>query len=167
MENQHFILPIGRLENVEVDVAGVNTYTEFEVIDIMGDKDPYPALLGIDWAYENYDVIDLKKELMIFEAEGKRVIQPLDPYQGPRFTEPVDDRDEPGVLDQLYTLTVGKREDYINPTTGRFVSWKSIQSLETGSEVVWNASQQGGYELNTRRSSTIGWINLIGAEVSD
>ena len=52
---------MGRLEDVEVDVAGVKTYTDFEVIDIMGDKNPYPTLLGIDWAFENYAVIDLKK----------------------------------------------------------------------------------------------------------
>ena len=67
MANQYYILPIGRLEGVEVDIAGVKTYIDFEVIDIMGDKDPYPALLGIDWAFENYAIIDLKKELMIFE----------------------------------------------------------------------------------------------------
>ena len=67
MVNQYCIALIGRLEGVKVDIAGVNTYTDFEVIDIMGDKDPYPALLGIDWAFENYAIIDLKKELMIFE----------------------------------------------------------------------------------------------------
>jgi len=54
------------LEVVEVDVAVLRTYTEFEVIDIMGDKDPYPTLLGIDWEYENYAIIDLKKDFMIF-----------------------------------------------------------------------------------------------------
>lgn len=48
MENQYYILPIGKLENVEVGVAGVKTHTKFEVIDIMRDKDPYPTLLGID-----------------------------------------------------------------------------------------------------------------------
>lgn len=48
MENQYYIIPIGRFEDVEVDVGGVKTYTKFEVIDIMGDKDPYPTLLGID-----------------------------------------------------------------------------------------------------------------------
>lgn len=57
----------------------------------MGDKDPYPTLLGIDWAYENYAIIDLKKELIIFEVEGMQVIQPLDPYQGPRFIETVNE----------------------------------------------------------------------------
>ena len=39
----------------------------------MGDKDPYPALLDIDWAFENYAIIDLKKELMIFEDGEVRV----------------------------------------------------------------------------------------------
>jgi hypothetical protein len=53
------------------------------VIEIIGQKDHYPALLGIDWAYKNYVVIDLKKESMIFESDDMKVTQPLDPYQGP------------------------------------------------------------------------------------
>lgn len=48
MENQYCGLPIGRSNNVEFDVAGVKMHIEFEVIDIMGDKDPYAMLLGID-----------------------------------------------------------------------------------------------------------------------
>ncbi|WP_160144215.1 retropepsin-like aspartic protease, partial [Parafrankia sp. Ea1.12] len=64
MANQYCILEVGRLEDVEIDLAGVKTYADFEVIEIMGDKDPYPALLGIDWAYENYGIIYLKKETM-------------------------------------------------------------------------------------------------------
>jgi len=53
---------------MEIDVAGVKTVVDFEVIEIMGDKDPYPTLLGIDWAYDNYAVINLKKDTMNFEA---------------------------------------------------------------------------------------------------
>jgi hypothetical protein len=68
MENQYCIFPVGRMENVEIDVAGVKTTTDFEVIEIMGDKDPYPSLLRIDWAYENYAIIDLKRDTMTFEA---------------------------------------------------------------------------------------------------
>jgi hypothetical protein len=70
MANQYYIFPIGRLENVEIDVAGVETVVDFEVIKIMGDKDPYPALLGIYWDYENYAMIDLKKDTMTFEVDG-------------------------------------------------------------------------------------------------
>jgi hypothetical protein len=69
MANQYCIFPIGRLENVEIDVVGVKIVADFEVIEIMGDKDPYPTLLGIDWAYENYVMIDLKKDTMTFEAD--------------------------------------------------------------------------------------------------
>jgi hypothetical protein len=88
MANQYRIFPIGILESVEIDVAGMNTVANFEVIEIMGDKDPYLALLGIDWAYDNYAIIDLKKETMTFEADGIMVVQPLDPCIGPRYTEP-------------------------------------------------------------------------------
>jgi len=68
----------------------------------MGDKDPYLELLGIDKAFENYAIIDIKRETMTFEVEGVRVIQPFGPYQGSRFNDPMDDREEPELLDQLY-----------------------------------------------------------------
>jgi len=54
MANQYRIFPIGRLENVEVYLASVKTTADFEVIEIMDEKDPYPTLLGIDWAFYNY-----------------------------------------------------------------------------------------------------------------
>jgi hypothetical protein len=99
MENQYCIFPIGRLDNVEIDVAGVKTITDFEVIEIMGDKYPYPALLGIDWAHENYVVIDLKKDTMTFEVDGIKVVQPLNLYVGPIYTDPTDKNMEGEDLD--------------------------------------------------------------------
>jgi hypothetical protein len=84
MANQYCIFPIGRLENVEIDVARVKTVAYFEVIEIMGDKEPYPTLLGIDWAYENYAVIDLKKDTMTFEVDEIKLFRPLDAYVGPQ-----------------------------------------------------------------------------------
>jgi hypothetical protein len=107
---------------VEIDVAGVKIMAKFEVIEIMGDKDPYPMLYGIDWAYENYAVIDLKKDTMTFEAKGIKVVQPLDLYVGPRYTEPTNNNMEGEDLDQLYTVTAGTRNDYINPTVNGSVS---------------------------------------------
>jgi hypothetical protein len=70
----------------------------------MGDKDPYPSLLGIDWAYENYAIINLKRNIMTFEADGINLVQPLDPYLGPRYTEPVENNMELYALDQLCTI---------------------------------------------------------------
>jgi hypothetical protein len=62
--------------------------------------------LGINWGYENYTIIDLKKEIMTFEVDGMKVTQPLDPYQGPRYIDPAEENMEQDVLDHLYTLTI-------------------------------------------------------------
>jgi hypothetical protein len=44
-----------------VKIEGVKTKVDFEVMEIMDDFDPYPALLGIDWAFDNNVVLNLKK----------------------------------------------------------------------------------------------------------
>lgn len=66
MENQYCILPIGRLEDIEYDITRVKKYADFEVIDIIGDKDPYLNLLSIDSDFEKHAIIDLKQETMNF-----------------------------------------------------------------------------------------------------
>jgi hypothetical protein len=66
MANQYCIYLVGRLQNVEVYLAGAKKMEYFEVTKIMGEKDPYPSLLGIDWAYENFTVIYLEKEITTF-----------------------------------------------------------------------------------------------------
>ena len=48
LANQEKVLPIGRLSQVQVDIKGLCTFTNFEVINIVDDTNPYPALLGID-----------------------------------------------------------------------------------------------------------------------
>jgi hypothetical protein len=63
---------------------------------------------------------------MTFEAEGIKVVQPLDPYVGPRYIEPTYNNMEGEDLDQLYTVTTGTRYNYINPTADGSVSWRSI-----------------------------------------
>jgi len=100
---------------VEIDVVVVKAATDFEVIEIMGDKDPCPAMIGIDWAYEKYVIIDLKRYSMTFEADGIKVLQPLDPCLGPRYIEPMEHNMESDVLDQLYMIIEGERPDYKIP----------------------------------------------------
>jgi hypothetical protein len=53
LENQHRVLPIGRLKGVIVDLDGVRTKADFKVIDIVDNTTPYPTLLGLDWAFDN------------------------------------------------------------------------------------------------------------------
>ena len=54
-------MPLGRFPNISVDIDGVCTVADFEVIEIIDDSNPYPALLGIEWAMANATIINLKK----------------------------------------------------------------------------------------------------------
>ena len=67
LANQSKVLPIGRLSQVHVEVEGLRTYVNFEVIDIVNDTNPYPTLLGIDWAIGNQTIINFKKMILPFE----------------------------------------------------------------------------------------------------
>ena len=79
-------MPLGRFLIVPIDIDGVSTLADFEVIEIIDDNNPYPSLLGIEWEMANAAVINLKKRQMTFEGKDLRVIVPLDPSQGARYT---------------------------------------------------------------------------------
>ena len=83
------VLPIGRLSQVPVDIEGLCTFIDFEVINIVDDKNPYPTLLGIDWAIDNQTIINFKKRVLSFENDEVRVVSPIDPLEGQRYVEPV------------------------------------------------------------------------------
>jgi hypothetical protein len=55
---------------MEVDLEGVKTYANFEVIEILDDKDPYLALFGMDWAFDNDANLNLRQRWMSFERVG-------------------------------------------------------------------------------------------------
>ena len=89
LANQQRVSPLGQLPQVPVDIDGVRTFANFEVIEIIGDSQPYLALLSIDWVIGSKAVIDLKRRQMTFEDAQIQVIAPLDPHQGPRYIEPI------------------------------------------------------------------------------
>lgn len=43
---------MGRLQGVTIDIKGASMVADFEVIEIVDDSNPYPVLLGIDWAID-------------------------------------------------------------------------------------------------------------------
>jgi hypothetical protein len=67
LTNQYRVLPIGRLKGVTIDLDGVCTKTNFEVIEIVDDTTPYPTLFGLDWAFDNQAIMNLKTRKMTFE----------------------------------------------------------------------------------------------------
>ena len=78
---------MGRLSNVPIEIDGVWSLVDFELIEIIDDSNPFPALLGIHWAFDNLAMINLKKKQMTFEGHNIRIITPLDPYMSPCYTE--------------------------------------------------------------------------------
>ena len=96
---------MGRLQGVTVDIEGTSTQTDFEVIEIVDDSNPYPMLLGIDWATDMNGVINLKKRKMILEKKYLKVVVPLDPVEGARYTEPVHNDGSDDELDCIYKIT--------------------------------------------------------------
>ena len=70
MANQQKILLMGRLQGITVDIEGAIVLADLEVIEIIDDNNPYPTLLGIDWATNMNGVINLKKCKMIFEKKS-------------------------------------------------------------------------------------------------
>jgi hypothetical protein len=64
---------------VTIDLDGVCTQSDFEVIEIVDGTTPYPSLLGLDWAFDNQAIINLKTRKMKFESGEYRFIVPVDP----------------------------------------------------------------------------------------
>jgi hypothetical protein len=73
------VIPIGRSKGIPMDLYGVCTMAYFEVIDIVDNTTPYPALLELDWEFDNEVIINLKTRKMIFESGEYKFVTPLDP----------------------------------------------------------------------------------------
>lgn len=123
MENQQNMFHLGRLPGVTKDNEGVRTTTDFEVIEIIVDSNLYPALLGIDQAFDNMAIINLKKRQMIFEGNNMGVLSPLDPSKGLRYIELVKEEYCAADIDNIYQMTV-KEQECVNPTAEGKLSWE-------------------------------------------
>lgn len=53
LANQQKNIPFGRLKKVNIDIDGVCSVADSEVIEIVDDNNPYPALLVLDWEFYN------------------------------------------------------------------------------------------------------------------
>ena len=101
------------MSQVLVDIEGLHTFTDFEVINIVDDMNPYPVLLGIDWAIYNHTIINFKKRILSFEDEEMRVVSPIDPLEGQRYVEPVNSEGHGDYTDHIYNISTLKY-DYVN-----------------------------------------------------
>ena len=110
----------------------MHTFAEFEVINIVDDTNPYPKLLGIDWAIDSQTIINFKKRILSFEDNEMRVVSPIDPLEGQRYVDPVYNDEQGDYLYQIYNVT-SMQENYINPTADGNLGWKSASSYTSNS----------------------------------
>jgi hypothetical protein len=129
-----------------MNMDGVLSVEDFEVIEIVDENQPYPVLMGLEWDYDNHVIINLKRREMIFEVGDLKFIAPLDPTKGKRYLEPARGNG----IDNLSNMTVWM-DDYVNPTANGALSWRSISSCTSDSEEGLNHSHQRMHEVSTRR----------------
>ena len=116
-----------------MDIDGVRSLEDFEVIEIIDDSNPFLALLGIDWDSENLAVINMKKKQMAFEDHNIIIITPLDPSIGPRYTKSIRVEEEAKEIVDFYKLKLNW-DDYINPTAYGTLNWCYASSCTSDSE---------------------------------
>jgi hypothetical protein len=133
ISNQYRIYLIARLQQVEVNIDGVKTKADFEVIEIMDDSDRYIDLLGIDRAFDYNVVLNLKQQNMSFETNTLRLIVPLDPNEGNRYNDLVNEDAESSIIKKIYNITRCK-QDYVSPIVDNEPSWRCVHSYDTDLE---------------------------------
>jgi hypothetical protein len=128
-----------------MNIDGVRIMADFEVIVIIDDSQPYLALMGLDWAFDNQTIINFKMREMIFEVGNLKFTAPLDPSKGKRYTETTRGND----IGNLYNMTTCM-EDYVDPTMDGAMSWRSISSCTSDSEASLEDWQKRMHEVLTR-----------------
>ena len=107
----------------------MNTYVDFDVIEVVDGEGYYPTLLGIGWANGSMAVINFKKHVMTFENQDIRVIALMDPNEGRRYIEPRKDEVVRG-WDHPYNIS----EYYVHPTTDGELGCRSASSASSNSD---------------------------------
>ena len=106
------VQPISQVLNLVVEVEGMNTYADFDMIEVVNGGGSYLTLVGIGWANDIMAVINFKKWMMTIKNQDIRFIAPMDPTEGQRYIDHVKDEVVKG-WDHSYNIS----EDYIHPTT--------------------------------------------------
>jgi hypothetical protein len=165
LASQHKFLLIRSLKGVTLDLDGVRTKAYFEVIKIVDGTTPYPTFLGMDWEFDNQVIIDLNIRKMKFESGEYIVIVPIDPSKGERFVEPTCLNLEE--INQLYRTTAHE-EEYVKPTADGVISWRSITSCASESDIRLENWQEILHEVSTRRCIIIDRaIRWVGTEIRE
>lgn len=118
-----------------MDIDSLSNHTDFEVIETMDEKNPYPPTLTIDWAIDMKWIINLKSRRMKFKKKSLHVVVLLDPVQRERYTKPVHDEGSDCKLDFFYQITT-QLSNQMQSLNNRKPSWEcdSIYTMDSKEE---------------------------------
>ena len=111
-------MPIEGVPHLAVEVEGMKTYADFDVIEVVDGGGSYLGLPGIGWGTNSMVVINFKKRVMTFKNQDIRVIAPMDPNEGQRYIEPSKDEVVRG-WDHAYNIS----EDCIHLNVDGELGW--------------------------------------------
>ena len=57
------------MAKADLNLAGVKTIANVEVIDVLEETNPYPSFLGINLKFGNSSFLNLKNKKMTFDSE--------------------------------------------------------------------------------------------------
>lgn len=116
-------------------IDDISTQTDFEVLEFVDDKNPYPALLRIDWATKMKGILNLKICKMKFEQKSLQVVVLLDPAKGERYTKLVHNKESGDELDCIYQIIM-QEPDQMQSIDNRRTSWEceSIYTMDSEEE---------------------------------
>lgn len=147
-------MPFGRLEGVCINIDVIRSIATFEVIEIVYDSLPFPALLALEWAFENLLLVNLKKRQLVLEQGNLRVIAPLEPKVRKRYVETIEGGMAFERIDDLYKVTMCE-DDYVNPTTKGVLSWRGIGVCSSDLDDGLDNWQHRLHEVSIKRCACI------------
>jgi len=104
--------------------------------------------MGLEWAFDNQAIINLKGREMIFELGELNVTTPLDPREVIRYIELA----KGDKIENLYKMIV-RMDDYVKSTTDGALSWRSINLCTSDSK----ASLENWQQRMHAQISTLDW----------
>jgi hypothetical protein len=66
---------------------------------------------------------------MSFEIDTFHVIVPLDPNDGDKYNEPINEYSQRLIIKNIYNIT-GCKDNNVNPTADGKLSWRSVYSYD-------------------------------------
>lgn len=141
---------MGRLKGVIVDIKGASALADFEVIEIVDERNPYPMIIGINLATDMNGVINLKKEKDDIWEEITPCSGATTPCRRTVLYKLVHDYESDDDLDYIYKIMV-QDQDWVNLTEDKRISWDHESSYTLDLDEELEHWQNRLHEVSTLR----------------